>query len=101
MNTHTYTLAYKHYMYSTHTTQRMHIINVTVSGKTCHVANFMKFWLAVYLISSTSPPSLRPITRFALEVERFVCDRATHMINEKLRSKDIAMHAYSVSVYYA
>ena len=47
------------------------------------------------------PPSLRPIARFALELERFVCDRATPTMNEKLRSEGVAMHAYSVSVYYA
>ena len=35
-----------------------------------------------------------------MELERFVCDRATPPIIEKLRSKDIAMHAYSISVYY-
>ena len=38
---------------------------------------------------------------FALELERFVCDRVTPTMNEKLRSKGIAMHTYSVSVYYA
>ena len=47
------------------------------------------------------PPSLRLIARFALELERFVCDRATPMKTEKLRPKGVAMHAYGVSVYDA
>ena len=47
------------------------------------------------------PPSLRPIARFALELERFVHDRATSIENEKLLSEGVAMYAYSVSVYYA
>ena len=46
-------------------------------------------------------PNLRQIARFALEIERFVCDRATSIENEKLRSEGVAMYAYSVSVYYA
>ena len=46
------------------------------------------------------PPSLRPIAHFALELERFVYDRATPTINEKLGSKGVAMYAYSTSVYY-
>ena len=49
--------------------------------------------------------SLRPIARFVVEIQRFVCDRATPPIIEKLRSKGvamhIAMHAYGVSAYYA
>ena len=47
------------------------------------------------------PPSLRLIVHFTLELEGFVCDPATPTTNEKLRSKGVAMHAYSVSVYYA
>ena len=47
------------------------------------------------------PPSLRQIARFALELERFVRDRATSIENEKLRSEGVAMYVYSVSVYYA
>ena len=31
-----------------------------------------------------------------VEIQRFVCDRATSPIIEKLRSKDVAMHAYGV-----
>ena len=50
---------------------------------------------------ANSPASLRPIARFALEIARFVCDRATHTENEKLLSEGIAMYVYSVSVYYA
>ena len=42
---------------------------------------------------------LRPIARFVVEIQRFVCDRAP--IIEKLRSKGVAMHAYGVSAYYA
>ena len=47
------------------------------------------------------PPSLRPIARFALELERFVHDRDTSIENEKLRFEGVAMYAYGVSVYYA
>ena len=43
----------------------------------------------------------RLITRFVAEIQRFVCNRTTPPIIEKLRSKGIAMHAYGVSVYYA
>ena len=52
---------------------------------------------------ANSPASLRPITRFALEIARFDCDRATHIENKKLRSEGVgvAMYVYSVSVYYA
>ena len=46
------------------------------------------------------PPSLTPIARFALELERFVCDHATPTKNEKLWPKGVAMYAYSVSIYY-
>ena len=35
--------------------------------------------------------------RFVVEIQRFVCDRATPPIIEKLRSKGVAMHAYGVS----
>ena len=45
--------------------------------------------------------SLRPIARFVVEIQRFVCDHATHSIVEKLWSKGVAMHAYGVSAYYA
>ena len=34
--------------------------------------------------------------RFVVEIERFVYDRATPPIIKKLRSKGVAMHAYSV-----
>ena len=36
-----------------------------------------------------------------MELERFVCDRVTPTIIEKLQSKGIAMRAYGISVYYA
>ena len=45
--------------------------------------------------------SFRPTVRFVMEIQRFVCDRATPPIIEKLRSKDVAMHVYGVSAYYA
>ena len=45
--------------------------------------------------------SLRLIAHFVVEIQRFVCDRATPPIIEKLRSKGVAMHAYGVSAYYA
>ena len=54
------------------------------------------------LCPRASPPvNSRPIARFALEIASFVCDRATHTENEKLRPKGIAMYAYSVSAYYS
>ena len=40
------------------------------------------------------------IARFTLEPECFVCDHATTIENQKLQSKGVAMHMYSVSVYY-
>ena len=49
-------------------------------------------------IELTHLASFGLIVRFALEIARFVCDRATTIENEKLRSKGIA---YSISVYYA
>ena len=45
--------------------------------------------------------SSRLIARFVVEIEHFVCDHATPPLIEKLRSKGVAMHAYSVSAYYA
>ena len=45
--------------------------------------------------------SFRLIARFDVEIQRFVCNCATHSIIEKLRSKGVAMHAYGVSAYYA
>ena len=80
------------------------ILYVTVYGKTRHMGFFVKIEFDVSLISSTlelTPASLRPIARFTLEIARFVCDRATRIENEKLRSEGVAMNAYSVSVYYA
>ena len=44
--------------------------------------------------------SLRPIVRFIVEIQHFVCNRATPLIIEKLRSKGVAMHVYGVSTYY-
>ena len=45
--------------------------------------------------------SLRPVARFVVKIQQFVCDHATPSIIEKLRSKGVAMHAYGVSAYYA
>ena len=45
--------------------------------------------------------SFRPIARFIVVIQHFVCDRATPLIIEKLRSKGVAMHAYGVSAFYA
>ena len=47
------------------------------------------------------PANLRPIAPFALKIAHFVCDRATTIRNEKLRSKGVAMHVYGLSVYHA
>ena len=44
--------------------------------------------------------SLRPIMCLVVEIQRFVCDRATPLIIEKLQSKGVARHAYGVSAYY-
>ena len=50
----------------------------------------------------TSPrSSSRLIARFVVEIEHFVYDHDTPPLIEKLRSKGVAMHAYSVSGYYA
>ena len=45
--------------------------------------------------------SFRLIVRFVVEIQHFVCDHVTPPIIEKLQSKGVAMHAYSVSAYYA
>ncbi len=44
--------------------------------------------------------SFRPIARFTVELQRFVCDRATPPIIEKLRPEGIAMQPYGISVHY-
>ena len=64
---------------------------------------FVKIEFDVSLINprANSPASLRPIALFALERARFVCDRATCIESEKLRSEGVGMYTYSVSVYYA
>ena len=63
----------------------------------------MKIKFDVYLISSRAnlPQRLRLIACFMLEIARFVCDLATRIKIEKLRSKGVAMYVYSVSTYYA
>ena len=55
---------------------------------------FVKIEFDKLYLRANPPVSLRPIARF-------VCDCATTIENEKLRSKGIAMHVYSVSAYYA
>ena len=57
---------------------------------------FLKIAFDVWLISPTIE-----LARFAEELQRFVYDRTTPPIIEKLRSKGIAMHTYGVSVYDA
>ena len=44
--------------------------------------------------------SLRPIVCLVVEIQRFLCDRATPPTIEKLPSKGVAMHAYGFSAYY-
>ena len=80
-----------------------HIYYVTVYGKTHHMGlnclmniNFDKLYHRANLRSS-----FRLIARFALELQHFFGDHATPPIVEKLQSKDLAMQAYSVSVYQA
>ena len=58
-----------------------------VSEKTQHMGLFVKV-------------ELRPTVHFAVEIQRFACDRATLPIIKKLQSKGVAMHAYGVSAYY-
>ena len=43
--------------------------------------------------------SFRATVLFVVEIQRFVYDRATPPIIEKLRSKGVAMHAEGVSAY--
>ena len=43
--------------------------------------------------------SFRPPVLFVVEIQRFVCDRATPPIIEKLRSKGVAMRTYGNSAY--
>ena len=40
--------------------------------------------------------SLKPIVRFAEELQRFVCDCTIPPIIEKLQPKGVAMHAYGI-----
>ena len=65
---------------------------VTGFWKTLRMGFFVKIEFDVSLISSTLELT---------QIARFVCDRATAIRNEKLRSKGVAMHAYGVSVYHA
>ena len=83
---------------------RMNTVYVTVYEKTRHMGFFVKTEFDVWLISSTIElphVRFRPIVHFVVEIKRFVCDRATPPIIEKLRSKGVAMYTYGVSAYYA
>ena len=59
---------------------------------------FLKIVFDVWLVSPNLHSSPRLIARFAEEPQRFVCDRTTPTIIEKVQSKGIAMHTYGVSV---
>ena len=83
---------------------------VTVSEKTRHIGFFVKVEFYVWLISSTIELTRIQVSDSGLawpgcalrcEIQRFICDRATPPIIEKLPSKGVAMHAYGVSAYYA
>ena len=58
-------------------------------------------WLISFTIELTRVQVFRPIVCFVVEMQRFVCDRATPPIIEKLCFKGVVMHAYGVSAYYA
>ena len=73
---------------------------MTIYGKTQHMGLFVKIEFDKLYHRANPPASLRLIVCFALEIVSFVCDRATCIENEKLRSKGVAMYAYSVSAYY-
>ena len=45
--------------------------------------------------------TFRQSVRFVVEIQCFVCDRASPSIIKKLQSKGVAMHVYGVSPYYA
>ena len=83
----------------------MHALNsgkICDYGKTRHIGFSMKIEFDVYLISYTIEPAFRfQIVCFAVELQHFLCDRATPPTIKKLRSKILAMHAYGISVYYA
>ena len=86
----------------------MHVVQLFLTGfgKTLRMAFFLKIKFDAWLISSidhrANPrSSLRPITHFVVEIQRYFCDRATPQIIEKLWSKGVAMDAYGVSAYYA
>ena len=88
-------------MYSTDVWPALSIV-VTVSGKTAYrkIHEFLVSCTFDKLYhTASSRLSLRQIACFTEELQRFVCDRATSPIIERLRSKGVAMHAYGVSVY--
>ena len=69
---------------------------MTGFGKTLRMGFFLKIECCTVdkLYHRANPcSSLRPIARLVVEIQRFVCDRTTHPIIEKLQSKGIAMHA--------
>ena len=76
---------------------------MTISEKTRHMGFFVKVEFYVWLIRSTlelTHVQFSDRLSFIVEMQRFVCDRVTPPIIEKLRSKGVAMHAYGVSAYY-
>ena len=80
--------------------------NVTGCGKTLRMGFFLKIEFDVCMVDklylrANPRSSFRLITRFVVEIQRFVCNRAIPPIIEKLRFKGVAMHAYGVSAYYA
>ena len=81
-----------------------HLVTVTICDriwKTLRMGFFQKIKFDAWLKHRANPRlSLRPIARFVMEIQRFVCDRTTPPIIETLRSKGVAMHAYGVYAYY-
>ena len=73
---------------------------MTGFGKTLRMRFFPKIEFDKPYHRANSRSSVRPIARFAVELQSFVCDGTSPPIIEKLWSKGVAMHAYGVSVYY-
>ena len=80
--------------------RKSRLLYVTRLGKPS-IWIFSENWVVGKLYHrDNSRSSFRIITRFAVEPERLVWDRATPPIFKKLRSKGVAMHMYGVSVYH-
>ena len=62
--------------------------------------NLVCYIFGKYYHRTNLPPSLRPIARFAISTERYLCTRATNVKIIKSWSKAVATHAQSVSVHY-